>query len=157
MLGVDLGSRRIGLALSDDDRRVALPHAVLERGGRRADDLDAILATARDHGADTVVVGLPLTLEGKVGTAARRALSEVDELRRRAGGDLRVEVQDERLSTATAERELLAQGMRRRRRRETIDQAAATVILQSWLDAPNDAPNDDRENPGDDDREDDRP
>lgn len=136
MLGVDLGSRRIGLALSDPTRTTATPLAVLERGGRKADDHRAILDAAREHEVEVVVVGLPLTLEGQVGRAARRVLTEVEHLRELAAGDVEIVVHDERFSTVTAERALIEGGVRRRRRRETVDRVAAAVILQSWLEGP---------------------
>lgn len=134
VLGVDLGSRRIGLALSDAGGTVASPLAVLERGAVPADDHEAIAGVAREHDVKTIVVGLPLTLEGEVGTAARRVLAEVDHLRRRVGDDLVVEVHDERLSTAEAERAMVGGGVRRERRRGSRDKVAAALILQSWLD-----------------------
>ena len=134
-LGVDLGRRRIGLALSDPSRTAATPHRVLERSDDRGADHEAVLDEAREAEVDTIVVGLPLTLEGEVGTAARRTLSEVDELRTLAGPEFRVVVHDERLTTVTAEAAMVEAGVRRRRRRENVDRVAAAVILQSWLDA----------------------
>lgn len=86
-----------------------------------------------------IVVGFPLTLDGDVGLAAKRVLSEVDDLRRVAASEpaaaVRVEVHDERLSTVTADRVMTDAGTRRERRRRDIDKVAAAVILQSWLDA----------------------
>jgi len=73
VLGVDLGSRRIGLALSDPTGRVATPHAVIERSGDPVVDRRKILAHAREAGASRVVVGLPLSLSGDTGPAARRS------------------------------------------------------------------------------------
>lgn len=134
-MGVDLGSRRIGLAVSDPSGTTAFPHAVIERAGRRRDDLQAVVEAARGLGAERIVVGLPLTLAGERGPAARRVLSEVEELRRIAGEDLPVDVHDERLSTVTAERVLVEAGERRAARRAVIDKVAAAVILQSWLDS----------------------
>jgi putative Holliday junction resolvase len=138
-LGVDLGSRRIGLALSDPSGTTAAPLAVIDRGRRHDVDHDAILGMARANDVEVIVVGFPLSLDGEVGPAARRVLSEVDELRRAAaagpGEAMRVEVHDERLSTVTAERALTDAGVDRQRRRRDIDKAAAAVILQSWLDA----------------------
>lgn len=134
-LGVDLGSRRIGLALSDSALTTAVPHRALERSGDRGSDHDAILAAAAEHEVDVVVVGLPLGLDGEVGTAARQVLSEVDELRRAADDAIRVEVADERLSTVSAEAALRDAGVSGRERRRRVDQSAAAVILQAWLDA----------------------
>lgn len=134
-LGVDLGSRRIGLALSDAALTTAVPHRVLERSGDRPSDHDAILAAAVEYDADVIVVGLPIGLDGEVGTAARQVLSEVDELRRAAADRVRVEVADERLSTVTAEAALRDAGVPGPERRNRVDESAAAVILQAWLDA----------------------
>lgn len=133
-MGVDLGSRRIGLALSDRDGVMASPLTMIERSARRAEDHARILELAEEHGVSTVVVGLPLTMDGEVGTAARRTLSEVDELRRLADGRVVVEVHDERLTTVSAESALIEAGMRRQRRRQAVDKVAAAVLLQDWLD-----------------------
>lgn len=134
VLGVDLGTRRIGLALTDPLGVTAAPHAVLVRAASKRDDHDAIVRAAREADADRIVVGLPRSLDGRLGPSGRRVLSEVGELRRRAGG-LAVEVHDERFSTVTAEAALVEGGVRRRERRGRVDAVAAAVILQSWLDA----------------------
>jgi putative Holliday junction resolvase len=133
VLGVDLGSRRIGLALSDPTRTVASPLEVLQRGRERATDHRAIVATAREHDAHTIVVGLPLSLSGGQGPAARAVLDEVEELRGVAGDDPVIEVFDERLTTVTAERSLREARMRRDARRRVVDKVAAAVMLQTYL------------------------
>jgi putative Holliday junction resolvase len=135
VLGVDLGARRIGLALSDPARTVALPDEVLVRAADRAADHGAIVARATAAGATTIVVGLPLSLSGRAGPAARATLAEVEELRvvARARG-VEVVVHDERLTTVTAERALAEARMRREARRRLVDKVAAAVMLQSWLD-----------------------
>ena len=133
-LGVDLGGRRIGLALSDPTRTVASPHTVLTRGRTHADDHRAILDVARDEGVTTIVVGLPLSLSGATGPAARAALAEIDELRAAAPDGVDVEPYDERLTTVTAERSLMEAKMRRDARRRVVDKVAAAVMLQAWLD-----------------------
>ncbi len=135
VLGVDLGSRRIGLAVSDPDGRVATPHSVIERSGDPAVDHRTILTRAREAGASRVVVGLPLSLSGGVGPAAKEVLGEVDALRALAGGELTVETHDERFTTVIAERGLREAGVPRRARRRTVDPAAATVMLQSYLES----------------------
>jgi putative Holliday junction resolvase len=132
-LGVDLGTRRIGLALSDPSRTVATPHEVLRRSGDPAADRRAIVDTARRQDANVIVVGLPLSLSGRSGPAARAALEEVEALRAVAG-DIEVTVHDERLTTVTAERALTEAGMRREARRRVVDKVAAAVMLQSWLE-----------------------
>lgn len=133
VLGVDLGSRRIGLALSDPLRITAAPHAVIERTGDRATDDRSIVAAARAAEADRIIVGLPLSLSGDTGPAARAVLTEVDVLREHAG-DITVDVYDERLTTVIAQDSLIAAKMRRDARRRVVDKVAAAVMLQSWLD-----------------------
>ena len=132
-LGVDLGERRIGLALSDPSRTVASPHEVLRRGGDPAADRHAIVDAARRQGASVIVVGLPLSLSGRSGPAARAAREEVEALRAVAG-DIEVTLHDERLTTVTAERALAEARMGREARRDVVDKVAAAVMLQSWLE-----------------------
>jgi putative Holliday junction resolvase len=134
VLGVDLGSRRIGLALSDPTGRVATPHAMIERSGDPAVDRRKILAHAREAGASRVVVGLPLSLSGDTGPAARAVLEEVDALRALAGEEVTVETHDERLTTVIAEQGMREARVPRRARRRTVDSAAAAVMLQSYLE-----------------------
>jgi putative pre-16S rRNA nuclease len=134
-LGVDLGARRIGLALSDPTGTVASPYSVLQRSGSPARDHTAIIAAARDAEADTIVVGLPLSLSGQVGPAARATLDEVEALRAAAEPDgIRVETFDERLTTVIAQQGLQAARMRRDARRRVVDKVAAAVMLQSYLE-----------------------
>ena len=133
VLGVDLGSRRIGLALSDPSRVLASPHGVLERSGDPAADRSALVAAAREAGASEIVVGVPRSLSGNLGPAARAALDEIEALRAEAAG-MTVETYDERLTTVSADRALGEAGVRSRDRRRRIDAAAATVILQAYLD-----------------------
>lgn len=131
-LGIDLGAKRIGVALSDSAGTLATPYEVVARSGDRARDHRRIAALAEEAGAEAVVVGLPLSLDGSVGPVARAALDEADELA--AALDVPVHTHDERLTTVTAERDLLAQGMRAPARRKVVDKVAAAVLLQSWLD-----------------------
>jgi putative Holliday junction resolvase len=140
VLGVDLGERRIGLAVSDPSGVLASPHATLTRGASPDDDRRAILAAAVDVGADRIVVGLPRALSGAVKRAARAALEEVEALRELARPvGVEVDTYDERFTTMIAQRNLRDATPRRSRRRtaqrEAIDASAAAVILQSWLDA----------------------
>jgi putative Holliday junction resolvase len=132
-LGLDIGSRRVGVALSDSGGTVATPYEVVDRSGDRGRDHRRIAALVDEAGADVVVVGMPLSLDGSIGPAAQAVLDELDELR----GVLAVEIVtwDERLSTVQAERSLRAGNVRKAKRRRVVDQVAATVILQSWLDA----------------------
>jgi putative holliday junction resolvase len=132
-LGVDLGDRRIGLALSDPTRTVASPHEVLRRSGDPAADRRSIVDAARDAGANVIVVGLPLSLSGRTGPAAQAALAEVEALRAIAG-DIELVTHDERLTTVTAERALSEARMGRAARRDVVDKVAAAVMLQAWLE-----------------------
>jgi putative Holliday junction resolvase len=136
VLGVDLGSVRIGLALSDPTRTVASPHSVLLRSREHADDHRAILELAAEQEVTTIVVGLPLSLSGGKGPAAKAAESEIAELQAAAGTNITVIAHDERLTTITAERSLTEAGVRGADRTEVVDKVAAAVMLQSWLESP---------------------
>ena len=136
VLGVDLGSVRIGLASSDPSGVLASPLRVLQRASDHAADHESIFAAAREVDATTIVVGLPLSLDGSRGPAARAVLAEVAELRAVARPvGIEIDTYDERFSTVTAAYGLRAAKVRRSKRRAKIDAAAATVILQSWLEA----------------------
>ena len=132
-VALDIGTRRIGVALSDSGGTVATPYEVVDRSGDRSADHRRIAALVDEAGAEVVVVGLPLSLDGSVGPAAQAILAEVDELR--AVLPVSIVTWDERFSTVEAERSLHAMRVRKGRHRRVVDQVAATVILQSWLDA----------------------
>ena len=134
-LGVDLGSVRIGLALSDPTRTVASPLSVLRRGRDHAADHRAIADIAREHEVTTIVVGLPLSLSGAKGPAARAAAAEIEELRSAVGPAIAVVAHDERLTTVTAERSLDEARVRRADRAAVVDKIAAAVMLQLWLES----------------------
>lgn len=130
-LGLDAGSVRVGLAATDPTATIASPVATLPRRDREL--WNRVREEARARGAERVVVGLPLRLDGTEGDAAAAARALADEASRQTG--LPVEMWDERLSSVAAERALLESGMRRERRRQTIDAVAAAIMLQGWLDA----------------------
>lgn len=132
VLGLDLGSRRIGVAVSDPTGTLASPHAVLERSGDEARDHLAVARIVEEVGATRVVVGFPLSLDGKEGPAAVAARSEAARLAPVVG--VPVELFDERLTTVSAHRALSEQGMDGRARRKVVDQVAAAVMLQAWLE-----------------------
>jgi len=132
-LGVDLGERRIGLAVSAGS--VAVPHATLTRSEDPAADRRAIVDAARDAGCDTIVVGLPRSLSGRVGAAERAARDEIAALVALAP-ELDVVAHDERFTTRIAARQLQAAGVDARRQRPVVDETAATVMLQSYLEQP---------------------
>lgn len=130
VLGLDLGQARIGVAVSDPDRTMAVPVGTIRTGA--PGDVKAVAALARDHDVGLVVVGLPLRLSGERGPEAQRAEEFARALEAFIG--LPVELQDERLSTVEADRNLRQAGVRGRERRAVIDPSAAAVILQAWLD-----------------------
>ena len=132
-LGLDLGSVRIGVAVTDPARIIASPSEVILRGGDHALDHAAIARAVVDAEATLVVVGLPRAMSGKDSAATTLIRREVEELR--AALAVPLVVWDERLSTVTAQRALIAGGVRRRDRKGSIDKVAAAVILQSWIDA----------------------
>jgi putative Holliday junction resolvase len=131
VLGLDLGDVRIGVAISDPDGRLAVPLGTVHTGAPT--DLKAIAALVREHGVELVVVGLPLRMSGEVGSRAAHAERFAEALR--AVLDAPVVLHDERLSTVEAERVLREAGAGGRERRRVVDRSAATVILQSYLDA----------------------
>jgi putative Holliday junction resolvase len=135
MLGVDLGARRIGFAVSDATGTIAEPHAILERSGDADQDRRAIVATAHEVGATRIVVGYPRSLSGRDGPAARAAVAEADALRTVAGPTLPVDLHDERFSTHLARQAVAAGGARRKVRQRPVDDVAAAVILQSYLES----------------------
>jgi putative Holliday junction resolvase len=136
-VGVDLGSRRIGIAVSDAAGRMAFPRPHIARRKERGLDHQAIVAVVEEVGAEVVVVGLPLSLDGTRGPAALAAAEEAEALEAvLAPRGVRVETLDERLTTVSAEAALESAGARGRQRRMRVDSAAAAVLLQSWLDAP---------------------
>jgi putative Holliday junction resolvase len=135
VVALDLGARRIGVAASDRGRRLATPWGTIERSGDPEQDRRAVLDAVRDVGGTTVVVGLPLSLSGALGPAARAALEETVALREVLEPlGVVVENADERLTTVEAERALRAAGRTSRRTRQVVDSAAAMVLLQAWLD-----------------------
>ena len=135
ILGVDLGSRRIGLALSDPSGTLASPLEVITRSGDAKRDRKMILAAAAEHEADTIVVGLPKSLSGKKGPAERAALEEIEALRTAAPEHVTIDMHDERFTTVIAQRGLVESGMRRHDRKQVVDKVAAAVMLQSYLEA----------------------
>ena len=135
-LGLDLGSVRVGLALSDPLGLTAQPFGRLVR--RDLDrDLAPLIALAQEHGVTTFVVGHPLLLSGKAGAGATDAVRFVERLS--AAVATPVVLWDERLTTVQAERALREGEVRGKRRREVVDATAAALMLQSWLDRPRDS------------------
>jgi putative Holliday junction resolvase len=136
VLALDYGERRIGVAVSDADGKLALPAPALLRGGGPAQDLAALKQLAQERGIRRIVVGLPIRLDGRAGPEAEAARAFARALAAATG--LEVEMLDERWSTREAERALResegGSGRRRRARKSgAVDSAAAALLLQTWL------------------------
>ena len=133
-LALDVGSKTIGLAMTDEAMIAAHPLAVLQRIGN-VGDARAVVAVTKEHGVTDVVVGMPFELSGKIGHRARRVQSFIEVLRSALPAGIQLHEQDERFTTAEAERVLIDADLSRSKRRGVIDQQAAALILQAWLDA----------------------
>ena len=131
-LGLDVGDRRIGVALSDETATLASALTTLTRSGGRK-DAALVADLARRHEVAAVVVGLPLNMDGTRGPQAEKVLGFVEGLRRRLG-PVPVVTRDERLTTVEAEEKLREAGVGWKERKRVVDQAAAVVILQEYLD-----------------------
>jgi putative Holliday junction resolvase len=138
IMAIDWGERRIGVALSDESRTIASPHSVIQRkqsqGKQSLDrDLNDIAQIIADNDVEFVIFGLPMRLDGSMGPAATGVLEVVEKLRPKVS--VRVDTWDERLSTVAAERALLEGDVSRKKRKNVIDQVAAALFLQSFLDS----------------------
>lgn len=132
VLGLDLGAKRIGLAVSDADERIAFPAGALESRGRKQ-DVAAIAAVVKERGAGCVVIGLPVHMSGRRGPEAEAALRFAQELGAKAG--VPVETLDERWTSLEAERSLREMGRTsKKRERGEVDAIAATILLRAFLD-----------------------
>jgi putative Holliday junction resolvase len=130
ILALDVGSKRIGVAVSDPGGTFALPVTTIERSNRRT-DVARIASIAQEYGAQEIVVGDPVTLGGERGIASQHIDTFVDALREVFAGTIhRV---DERMTTAQATKTLIAADVSRRRRRDIVDRMAAALILETFL------------------------
>ena len=137
-LGVDLGDARIGLAVSDPLGHIAQPLETVQCVGPKK-DVQRIVARAKELEVAVIVVGLPLLMSGEEGERALEAREFASQLERRLAG-VPVELWDERLTTVQAERTMISDGVRRRRRKTSVDSIAAALILQGYLDSRHGAP-----------------
>ena len=131
-LGLDLGTKRIGVAVSDSEGLLATPIEVIFRQKDARQDYLAVVELVKEWEVNVVVVGMPYSLDGQEGPMAQKTLEEVKSL-----SDILpvpVVTYDERLTTVTAERSLREQGVSSKEGRKVIDQLAAAVLLQAWLD-----------------------
>lgn len=131
-LGLDIGDKRIGVAISDPEEILASPLATITRDD---DDkaIDAILELVAEYGAQRIVVGLPYSLDGNIGRQASKVMAFVEKLS--GCTEVNVETQDERLSSVAAKRLLVEAGTKKHKARLQLDAAAAAFILQGYLDS----------------------
>lgn len=127
-LGLDVGERRLGVALSDPGKKLAFPLTVIHRMGGE-EDIEALKHLVRKHEVDEIVIGLPFSLDGNLGPQARRVMEFVEELTRALS--LPVILWDERLSTVEASRRLREVGVKDKAAQDTL---AAVIVLQNYLD-----------------------
>lgn len=132
VIGLDLGSHRIGVAVTDAGQTLATPVVTIRRARSHDDDHQAIARVVHEYGAVGAVVGLPLSLSGELGPAARAVVQEIEELK--SVLSVEVETIDERFTTVAAAGSLQAAGLGSRRSRHVIDQAAAAELLQTWVE-----------------------
>lgn len=131
ILGLDVGSKTIGVAVSDELGIIAQGVTTLKRKGVNH-DITQLLKMIEEQRAEKVVVGLPKNMNGSLGQSAKMVLSLLEELKKSV--DIPVIAWDERLSTVAAERTLLEADMSRKKRKQVIDKVAAIIILQGYLD-----------------------
>ncbi len=134
-LGIDLGSKRIGVALCDSNGTLATPYETVQRSGTTAADHGRLLALIEEAEATFVVVGVPYALrDGSLSPSAQAIVDEIEVFRTQLPDGCELHLQDERLTTVTAEQRLTEMGIKGARRKQLVDQIAAAVILQTWLD-----------------------
>lgn len=133
VMAVDYGKKRIGTAISDADGRIAFPLETVPAAPALTASVESVARLAERQGAALVIVGLPLAMDGTPGPAARHCQRFADALAARLAVPVRT--WDERFSTRQAERSLIESEVRRERRREVVDQVAASLILQTFLEA----------------------
>ena len=131
IIGLDVGEKRIGVALSDELAIAAHPFTVVVRDGLEK-DLRKIEEIVQEYSAAGIVVGLPLNMNGTIGESAKRVLSFADSLKKKL--PVSVETWDERLTTVSSEKVLLEADLSRQKRKKVIDKVAAALLLQCYLD-----------------------
>ncbi len=132
VVALDLGAKRIGVAVSDLSGTIATPRTVIQRSGSKTRDHQVIKALIVEEEAEFLIVGLPLNMNGSYGPAAKGAVAEAAELASVVG--VPVETFDERLTTVSADRALMEANISATNRRKLVDKVAAAVMLQAWLD-----------------------
>jgi putative Holliday junction resolvase len=133
ILAIDYGDRRLGLAISDPTGLIASGLPTIERSGPKEDVTDHLRRICQEQGVERIIVGLPINMDGSRGPRAEVSEQFAQALREEL--DMEVETWDERLTTAQAERAMLAADLSRKKRKKRRDQVAAQILLQSYLDA----------------------
>lgn len=136
LMGLDVGDKRIGVSFSDEGQKIASPHSVYHRIGYGPDS-KYFLSLAQEQNVAYIVAGLPLNMDGSLGSQAKKVQDFCGQLEK---SGLQIAYIDERLTTKSAEMALIEGGMRRENRKETVDKVAAALILQSYLDTKANAP-----------------
>lgn len=131
ILGLDIGKKRIGIAMSDPLGIIASPLMKINNTGTRA-AIDAIAELVQSHEVERIIAGLPYSLDGSMGPQAHRIVSFINKLSKRL--DIPIETWDESYTTVAAEGKMLEAGIRKDKRKKQIDAAAAALILQEYLD-----------------------
>ena len=129
ILGIDHGDVRIGIAMSDETAFLASPLTTVQNGKGAADEIAALV---REHAVETIVIGLPLNMDGSAGSATEKTRKFAAKLAEKT--DVPIEEIDERLTTVTAHHNLREAGLDGKKRKSVVDMAAAQIILQDWLD-----------------------
>jgi len=132
IMGLDVGEKTIGVAISDEEGRMAFPATTIVRQEGKKRDMAVLRQLVAEHQICEIVVGLPLMLDGTEGIQAEKVQAFIATLRNNVRIPIRM--QDERLTTGEAERVLIAADRRREKRKESIDSMAACLILQTYLD-----------------------
>ena len=129
ILGIDYGDVRIGVAMSDETAFLASPLTTIQTGKGAADEIAALV---REHAVETIVIGLPLNMDGSAGSATEKVRAFVKKLKEKTG--VPIVESDERLTTVSAHEQLRQAGLDGKKRKGVVDMAAARIILQDWLD-----------------------
>ena len=131
-LGLDIGEKRIGVAVSDPEEILTSPLATIKRDNDQK-AIDSILELINEYGVEKIIIGMPYSLDGTIGNQAKSVITFKEKLSQYTEVD--IEIQDERLSTIAAENLLIDAGLSVKRRKERLDAAAAAFILQGYLDS----------------------
>lgn len=132
ILGLDLGKKTIGVAVSDETEITAQPVTVIKRSNYRA-DIEGILMICGEYSVGEIIIGLPVHMDGSMGESASRVLEFIEKLKERT--DLPVRTWDERLSTMAVTKILIEGDVTRAKRKKVVDKLAAAYILQGYLDS----------------------